>query len=340
MFVLQVAAVKDRGGIATAIRHYERMFRAVGVRSAVLFSGPESDDLRAGGADIIPAPNLLISPFGRVPGVLAHMARAVVSRAGADQIVIIVHSDRALPALRAHFPNAVLVTPCHTDKTKHKAGADLVVTMNDVQHEAVVAALPRTRVRLLGNPFTPSPSQGAPAGEMGGAPRFNFLGRFEDGKDPLTLISAFSAAELPQDVTLRMIGAGPMESEVRLAAASAGARITFTGWLADAYAHFDARDVLVLTSRSETYSYVVREALHFGVPVIASDIPVHRAVLENGAFGLLFATGDRRALAAAIATVAADVSEFRRRASYGGGAVRARYGAAPFFAEFRDAIGA
>ena len=338
MFVLQVAMVKGRGGIATAIAHYERMFRTVGVRSALLFSGPDGADLQAQGADVIPAPSVLTSPFARLPGVLSDVRRAILERAGGDEIVVIVHSDRTMAALQGLLPNALFVAPCHSDKTKHKASADLVITLNEAQHAAASAALPSTRVRLLGNPFVPASSQSAPQPQSSGPPRINFVGRFEGFKDPLTLVRAFLAAALPTDITLRLIGAGALETELRAAAAPAAERIEFAGWLPDAFSHFDARDVLVLPSTWESYSYVIREALHFGVPVLASDIHVHRSALGDGAFGRLFPVADATALAAVLQAAVSDLPSLRAQAARGGDMVRATYGAEPFFKRLSEAL--
>lgn len=339
MFVLQVAVVKERGGVVTAMTHYERMFRAVGVRSALVFSGPSASELRVDGFDVIDAPSMLASPLGVVlPGALAALKREIEVRSGGEEVVVVVHSDKTFAVLRTLLPRAVFVAPCHTDKSKHKAAADLVITLNPDQHALVSAALSRSRVRMLGNPFVPLTSRSAPSTADSGPVRYNFLGRFEGFKDPLTLIAAFAKATLPQEVTLRMIGAGPMDSEVREAAAPLGARVQFAGWLLDAFAHFDARDVLVLPSNWESYSYVLREALHFGVPVIASDIHVHRVALENGAFGRLFPVADTAALAAILERAVDDVPALRAEAAHGGEMVRETYGAAPFFKRFTEAL--
>lgn len=60
------------------------------------------------------------------------------------------------------FPDAVILTRCHTDKTKHKAAADIVVTLNSDQHERIVEALQgaRSRVVLAGHPFIPEVNVG------------------------------------------------------------------------------------------------------------------------------------------------------------------------------------
>ena len=185
-FVLQVASVKGRGGITTAVGHYARMFERNGVASAVVFRGPAANELRAQGIDVIDAPSLLLSPIA-VAFPLQRLRAEVAKRAGGSRLIVLAHSDRALPALRRIFPRAFFITPCHSDKFHHKRGADLVITLNPAQSALARVALPHARIRELGNPYAPletrptptehaSPSEGMPV-------RFNFLGRLEGFKD-------------------------------------------------------------------------------------------------------------------------------------------------------------
>jgi glycosyltransferase involved in cell wall biosynthesis len=334
MFVVQVALVKGRGGIATAIAHYERMFREVGVRSALVFRGPSADTLRAEGADIIEPPRLLSSPLATGLPVLGDLGAQIRARAKGAPIVALVHSDLALGAIRRLLPDAVTITPCHTDKTKHKRAADLVLTLNGAQQVLVQAALPDRRVKEFGNPFVPPAGARGPsdAAAPNGRLRVNFLGRFEAFKDPLTLVRAFIAARLPENAELRVIGAGPLDAELRQAAAASARAISFVGWLDQPFSQFDKGDLLVLPSNWESYSYVAREALHHHVPVIASDISVHRDALGDGAFGRLYRVGDAEALARSLEQAGADLEALRVLSARGGAALAARYGAAPFWA--------
>lgn len=337
MFVLQLARVKAPGGIHTAVAHYERMFRSTGVRSALLFRGPAATTLNADAANILELPALASAPWAARLPLSNGLQRDVRNRANGEPLAVLVHSDLALPRVRHLFPEAVIVAPCHSDKTKHKHQADLVVTLNATQQQAVSAALPRTRVTEIGNPFVP-PVTRTPIALANATPRLNFIGRFEGFKDPLTLVEAFAAARLPDDIELRLIGAGRMDREVREASAHAPRRVTLAGWLEHPFSEFRSNDVLVLPSLWESYSYVIREALDLGVPIIASDIPVHRAALGEGAFGDLFPPGDCHALATILERAITDVPRLRQMSEKGGEALRARYGAKPFWAALRNEI--
>jgi glycosyltransferase involved in cell wall biosynthesis len=326
MFVLQVAVVKGRGGIATAVAHYERMFRAVGVRSAVLFRGPSIDTLRADGVDVINAPALITSPLGAAPFALGDLRAQILRRAGGEPMLVLVHSDLALGALKSLFPNALFATPCHSDKFKRKRGADLIVTLNSAQTELAHAALPGARVAQLGNPYVVTPS--APP-STDGAARLNFVARFIPTKDPLTLIRA--VAQLAARPPLRFIGAGDLETKMRAALASAGVEADFAGWLSAPFAAFHRNDVLVLPSTWEGLPYLLQEALDHGVPIIAADNAGNRAALADGAYGALFPIGDDESLSDMIVATLANLDAYRAKAEKGRAALHARYGAQPFW---------
>lgn len=249
--------------------------------------------------------------------------------------MLIVHSDLVLDRVRRLLPEAVIIAPCHSDKFARKAFADLIITLNPAQHEVVRAGIPRARVALLGNPYVAKP---APFSTASGPPRINFVGRFVAAKDPLTLLRAAALTNRDFRPEYRFIGSGPLETELRRAAAGSSKKITFTGWMASPIATFHQNDVLVLPSVWEGLPYLLQEALHQGVPIIASDIPGNRAALDDGRFGLLFPHGEAAALARTIETALSNLDWLRSRSRMGGLALRSRYGAAPFWFALNKAV--
>jgi glycosyltransferase involved in cell wall biosynthesis len=65
--------------------------------------------------------------------------------------------------------------------------------------------------------------------------------------------------------------------------------------------------VFVTASRNEGHPLAVLEAMGFGLPIVASDIPAHREVLDGA--GVLFATDDPISLASAIRTAMTNVTQ-------------------------------
>lgn len=60
---------------------------------------------------------------------------------------------------------------------------------------------------------------------------------------------------------------------------------------------FSKTDVAIIPSRSENYPFIVRECLHAGVPVIASNVGGIPEIIQDGVNGFLFKQGDFRDLA-------------------------------------------
>lgn len=327
-FLLQAALVKGQGGIATALLHYARMCAQLGIPSASIFRGPSAPALRAAGVELIEPPRMLTWPLAAGAEFLGHRLRTeVLRRAGGREVVVIVHSDRVLTALAAMLPFATFVTPCHSDKFRRKAGADLVLTLNAAQHDAARAALPHTPVALLGNPYVAPP---APAPADARAPRLNFIGRFVTVKAPAQLLEALRHLRGAAPA-VRFIGAGPLDPALRAAAAASKAQVSFSGWTAKPFSDFHRNDIVVSPSHWEGLPYLLQEALDHGAPVIASDISGNRQALGDGAYGALYATGDVGALAAAIDAALSDLDALRAKAEKGRAALHARYGAEAFW---------
>jgi glycosyltransferase involved in cell wall biosynthesis len=134
-----------------------------------------------------------------------------------------------------------------------------------------------------------------------------FAGKLVADKRPVDLINA--VRRVPNTHAL-FVGDGPLRAACGLAARKAGVPVTFAGFqnqqtMPRLYA---AADVLVLPSdRRETWGLVVNEAMASGIPVIVSDaagcVP---DLVRDGETGYAYRAGNVRALASALATVAAD----------------------------------
>lgn len=338
MFALQVAVMKGRGGVFTSLFHYARMFESVGVTSACLYRGPVAGPLREGGVTAIDAPASLTSPlFGLTPD-LGRVRREILEiSSGEAPALAMVHSDRALGAVRRMFPDCVLMTRCHSDKTKHKRGADVVVTLNPEQHERVTRELAGSRARtfMFGHPFV---METAPEPVSADGPlRINYVARFVAEKDPLTFVRALSEMQQPCPI-VRMIGDGPMIDEVKQALAQAGIEAELPGWRAQPFADFTRNDVLVLPSTWEGLPWLLLEAQARGVAAIASDISGNISALDGGAYGDLFATGDAAALALRLDAAAANLDALRAKAERGRRDLPGRFGPQAFWNNLQGAM--
>ena len=131
-------------------------------------------------------------------------------------------------------------------------------------------------------------------------------------------LHAFRAVrESRSDCHLIVCGDGPDRRSLEAQADSLGLRrVThFLGDRSDVGAILrDAVDILISTSRRESFNLTLAEAGVFGVPAVASDIPAHREVLDDGTAGWLVAPDDVRGFADALTALAADPA---LRTSYG-----------------------
>lgn len=101
-----------------------------------------------------------------------------------------------------------------------------------------------------------------------------WLGRFEDEKDPLYALKIFrEMRESGVDARLIMLGSGSMEQELREQAV--GLSVEFPGWK-DPISYIAMADVVVSTSKHESYGASIIEALAAGVPVVAPDVGIAR----------------------------------------------------------------
>ncbi len=151
---------------------------------------------------------------------------------------------------------------------------------------------------------------------IGDRPTVLFVGRIQPLKGVDTAIRALGRVTKPEPPQLIVIG-GPSgsggESEVaRLQALVAeldlGERVHFIAPLRrdQLVTFYQAADVLVMPSRSETFGLVAAEAQSCGVPVIAADVGGLPYIIEHGTSGLLVGNQDASAYATAIERVLGD----------------------------------
>ena len=144
-------------------------------------------------------------------------------------------------------------------------------------------------------------------------PSILFLGRIDEPRKGLDVL----IAALPEIVAavpdLQVIVAGPGDAQERRASLNPqiADQVTFLGRLSD---HDKVRalrsvDLYVAPhTGGESFGIVLIEAMAAGAPVLASDLPAFRRVLQEGAAGELFATENPQALAERAARLLGDQS--------------------------------
>lgn len=138
----------------------------------------------------------------------------------------------------------------------------------------------------------------------GQSPMLLWLGRLTQTKDPLTFVEALILLH-DLDWTARLVGPDTVDDDLnrrvrhRIAEADLAGRIEVAGSrVGEALECVWAQsDLLVHTSRSETYGMVVGEALARGIP---SVVPAETGAAEAQKAGATFPPGDVDALASAL----------------------------------------
>lgn len=115
------------------------------------------------------------------------------------------------------------------------------------------------------------------------------ISRLADQKDIPTMLQAFKTfREAHPQVTLSILGAGPLDSELKnlTKQMGLGESVTFHGRSSKIYEFLAELDAFILTSKYEGFGMVLLEAMDSGLPIIASNNSAIPEVLGSDFLGL------------------------------------------------------
>lgn len=199
-------------------------------------------------------------------------------------------------------------------------GADRTLAVSEALAGDIRRWLPRSlhaRIGVLRNGVDPdrfvAPARWTPDPAC---PRLVALGVMRPIKDPELLLSAF--AELRRScpgASLQIAGEGELGQTVRARCTALGLQdaVRFRGTLdRDATAALlrDECDLLVVSSRAETFGLAAIEALACGKPVVSTRCGGPEEIVNDPALGRLVPVGDAPALAAALREVCSSLPKF------------------------------
>ena len=172
---------------------------------------------------------------------------------------------------------------------------DLFIALTEfAKRKHVEGGLPEERVTVKPQFVEADPGPGDGAGGYA-----LYVGRLSEEKGIQVLLAAWAA--LGESIALKVVGDGPLSSTL-----SGAARPPGVEWLgrqppAVVHALMQRASFLVLPSVCyEGFPLVIVEAFATGLPVITSDIGSPPSLVEDGATGLHFRSGDPHALAARV----------------------------------------
>jgi len=157
------------------------------------------------------------------------------------------------------------------------------------------------------------------------------------GLDVLLRALPLLVARVPA-AQLLIVGDGPERERLHALAREVdpGGRIVFAGAIPDAARLLPLADLYVTASRREGLPLAVLEAMACGRPVLATRVPGHTDVVEDGVTGRLVPTDDPGRLAAAAAQLLTDAPRRAAMGQAGRERVAQRFDHARMVAEIAD----
>jgi len=132
------------------------------------------------------------------------------------------------------------------------------------------------------------------------------IGRYTPAKSQKDLIPVMEKVvqHIP-DATLLIVGYGDLERELveRIDRAELSDNVYVTGRAESVYRYYKAADLFVLSSRTEGFGIVNLEAMCAELPIVATDIPAVREIVDDGQTGELVQVGNHRQMADEIVSI-------------------------------------
>lgn len=155
---------------------------------------------------------------------------------------------------------------------------------------------------------------------IGGNPLVVSIGRLTLQKDPLSFIQIVRRLhEKRKDLRALWIGSGENEDEFReqLRTAGLGEVVSVLPWMHDVREYIAAADVLLSTSRFESFGYVTAEALSMLRPVVASAVTGTRDIMTERLRKWMYPGSDCDRAAQLLDSILTDPAEAAELAAFG-----------------------
>lgn len=228
--------------------------------------------------DIVSAYKLkkLINRHGPYSIVHAHSSKAgAIARMVAPRSAAMVYTPHAFRTMDPDIGAKGKAIYGTIERLLALAATDAVITVSSEEYDhALSIGIPHSKLHVVHNGATPAPSVNRDAirdhlGISKDQILVGFVGRMTAQKNPLRFVGAVSkASQANRNVKGIMIGDGELFDSVQ---SVANGELILLG-SQEARKFLPAFDLLVMTSNYEAMPYVLIEALHAGLPIVAPTV--------------------------------------------------------------------
>lgn len=262
-----------------------------GFRSIIHRYPPHSLDIAHSHFQVGSIAVLLLKVLGKTKKIArtAHIAKEW-GTGWADHLYRLIFSNWIFPGL---FDKEVGVSPAIVEQLRQRSASKLLHR----QPVYIPTAI------LLAEPKRPTKAHDWREILPEGLRLIGSVGRLTEQKDYKTLLEAFALVQKDvSNLCLVIVGDGELRSSLEAQAKDLkiDPHILFLGTQPDAAQIMREFDLFVLPSRWEGLPLVILESMEAGTPIIATDIPGTRDLIQNNLTGRLVPPGNPSAMAEAI----------------------------------------
>lgn len=338
------------GGTPTVVRELAIRLKQQGVDVEVACLakwGPTADVIRDAG---VPVTALNARGTWDV-GVFFRVHRLVLEHRIDVILSFLVHANVAAALVHWRFPDVRVIQSIQTTQARPRwhwfaqriaaRNAQLVIvgSPSTAQLAQARSGIPGARLKVIPNAIDADAfSELHPPSLDGTTAKIGFIGRLDPIKRIGDLVAAMDL--LGSDYELAIYGEGTKRGaiESQVARLGLGQRVRLCGAVPRPQEALAQTALLVLPSQAEGFGLVLIEAMAAGVPVVATDVPGIRDVVEHERTGLLVKAGDPQHLADAIIRMREDKALRERLVNNAREMVRHRYAWSDVLAAYRTAL--
>ena len=188
------------------------------------------------------------------------------------------------------------------------ARADALTTVSQSFARLAVERFGLQRAPTVLPNFVDLPRFGPRVRDQGAPPRVAHVSNLRPVKQPEVMARIYAAARRRADAELWLVGAGEGSAAIDaiVSEAGVGQSVLRLGLRTDLDTILPHTDVLLMTSRSESFCLAALEAAACGVPTVAPRVGGLPELVRDGVSGLLFDEGDEDAGVDALVTLLRD----------------------------------